>query len=103
MLKHRPAFHAWLVVIGAIYWWLIGWFAPFWLNFVGLIIGRERYNHFQQSRAFTWRHTETSGTVIFGFASACNLVFDILAIIPLYVLWSYWYRRWGSYVEGSRG
>jgi hypothetical protein len=103
MLKHRTAFHACLVLVGAMYWWLIGWFASFWLRFVGLVIGRDRYNHLEQVLTLTWRHSATSGTVIFGFASALNLLFDILAIIPLYLLWSFWYRRRESYVEPIGG
>jgi hypothetical protein len=102
-LKHRAAFHGWLVIVGAIYWWLIGWFAPFWLRFVGLIIGRDRHNHLEQLFTFTWRHSSTSGTVIFGFASALNLLFDILAIIPLYLLWSFWYRRRDTYFGAIAG
>jgi hypothetical protein len=99
MLKHRAAFHVWLVFTGAVYWWVIGWFAPYWLRFIGFLIGSEHYNHLEQLFAFTWRHSPTSGTVIFGFASAVNLVFDLFAIIPLYLLWSFCYHRRSSYLE----
>ena len=51
-MKQRAAFHGWLVLVGAMYWWLIAWFASFWLRFVGLIIGRDRYNHLEQLLSF---------------------------------------------------
>ena len=103
MPKHHAAFNSWLVIVGAIYWWLVGWFAPFWLRFIGSVIGRDRYNHVEQLLTFTWRHSPASGTVIFGFASVLNLFFDILAIIPLYLLWSFCYRRRNSYPESIAG
>ena len=104
MIADRPAaFSSVLVLSGALYLWLIGWFVRYYLLFVAWLIGAQRYHDIEQAMVIRVPQSSTSGIIIFGFHSILMFIWSILIVIPLYLIWAFWYRRRDAYLASIGG
>jgi hypothetical protein len=104
MARHHKAFHVWMLLTAAVYWWVMDvWISRWWILLVSDIIGRERFASLEQQLLLHIQITSRSWTLIDAFTTFWHLIFFCFAMIPLYCFWAFCYRRRDSYSEALGG
>jgi hypothetical protein len=100
MLKHPKAFHVWMLLVAAFYWWLMDvWVSRWYLRLIVWLLGAKRFAGLEQQLSIRIYHTSRDWTVIYSLTTVAFIVFFCLAMIPVYAFWAFWYRRRDAYLE----
>ena len=96
MPNSSKQFHALMILVGGLYWWLLNWLFTPWLRLIGYVVGRERFTALEQYFFIVFRKPRAAAMQLIPIdpvASAMYLIFCCLGAIPLYIAWTYFQRR----------
>jgi hypothetical protein len=96
MARSHKQFHASMIVLAGVYWWLLGWLFTPCLRFIGYLVGHERFTAWEQYWFVVFRRPRGAATELIPvdpLVGAIYLIYCLLGMVPLYAIWLYLQRR----------